>query len=335
MSQGLEVAVFLYVRDKMSEGLPEKLGAKWKEIENSPASIWQLQLFELDGDQLKPGRILLRTLDEIREPRVAPSQTIVSLLKASAGSGGDSPCLHVVPTLGGPARLVAPNVALDYDWNPRGTSLAFIASNASAGDGGAVQLGSLATITVADENGQLLSEWAERNDRAGLLFNPIMGVTWLADGRLLFSSAEVTLPATTRDMPQRWSLFFYDPKMPASVIRALGRDFAEPLDPSTALFEVSPDESSVLLPGPKGRVWLYKLTDGTSVAIQGDDDTDGKSRSLPCWKGNDEVCFVGAAHKSDSGKPVADVVIWSAGKTRVISTSWPDEMKGGWLEGGQ
>ena len=180
----------------------------------------------------------------------------------------------------------------------------------------------------------LLSEPSPVEDRVGLIFSEVLGVRWMKNGRLLFSSVELCLPATTRDMPQQWSLFVLDPKMSASVNRVLGRDLVDPRSSEITLFELSPDETRVLLPGPNGQVTLYEFASGDSVAlVQNAFASESKTRSLPSWRNNNEVCFVVPGSAKGKPKKPAEVVIWKKGQRRNLSKNWPDDMKDGWLVG--
>jgi len=332
LTEGMETAAFLCLRDEHAEGLAEKLGAKWEEFQKIAPEIWMLQVFSWKDATLEAGAILIRTLEEIRQPHVSPDGRNVAFVMNTSNSRNQVLSVFVVPTDGGEVRNVADHISVDYTWSGDGRSLAYIGCTASKGDDqGTIQLGSLTTITVADASGALLKEWSERKDRVGLLFNGALSVKWLRDGRLLFSSVEVTLPATPRDMPQEWSLFVLDPRMPASVTRVLARDLSHPRDPSLPLFELSPDESNVLLPGPKGRVSLYNFASGDEIDLVPTDDPKGQSRCLPSWRNDSEVCVVLPNAKQDDPKAPSQVVLWKAGTTQLLSGNWPEEMKEGWL----
>ncbi len=332
LSNGMQAAALLCLRDDHSEGMAEKLGDKWREIQNMDVTVWMLQTYAFKADALEPGEVLVRSLDEIRQPHVSPNGKSIAFLMNSADAPKDSLSLFIVPTGGSAARSVADNVSIDFSWSPDSRSLAYISCpTAKSDDKGMIQLGSLTTVSVADESGAILTAWAERKDRVGLLFNGALSVKWLRDGRLIFSSVEVTLPATPRDMPQQWSLFVLDPRMPASVNRVLARDVSQPRDLSLPLFELSPDESKVLLPGPKGHVSLYDFASGEETELIGIDDPKGQTRCLSSWRNNSEICLVTPSGKPNDPKSPSQVVLWKAGKTTTLSESWPEEMKEEWL----
>lgn len=331
LSIDVELGALIYMRDHHSEGLAEKVGKQWTDIQTMKNAIWTLQLFTLKDDALEPGAVLLRTLAELRQPCVDPKGRNIAFLRTGSDQGQDVVSLSVVSTEAGPARHVASNVAIDYDWSPDGRSLAFIqAAGVDDEDADQIQLGSLTTITVAGSDGKLLPEWSQREQRVGLLFNAALGVDWLKDGRLMFSSVEVKLPATSRDMPREWSLFMLDPRMPASVARVLGRDLDGSLDLTLPLFELSPDETRVLLPGPKGRLSLYEFASGETTQLVSQDDSEGKTRSIATWRGNDEVCYVNQLANGQD-KPTPVVVLRKGKDERRLDADWPAEMKEGWL----
>jgi hypothetical protein len=329
---GSEVAILLCLRDEFSEGLRDKLGPQWEDSEKIKADIINLQIFTLTNTELQAGPTLLRTLNPLAAMRISPDGKNVAVVMP-APEGTDHPqSLFLLPVTGGPARSVAPNVAVNFDWSPDARSLAFIRSDSPSHEGADnVQLGMLTTVSVIDENGALLEQWADQKDRIGLLFNDRLMVRWLSDGRLFFSSVEVTLPATTRDMPQRWSVFAFDPRMPAGIVRVLGRDFEAPLDTGLPMFFLSPDEKRLLLPGPKGALTLYEIATSTSTPITGPDERDDKLRSLPSWRNNTEICFVGAGSTEGKVAPEPQVLLWKDGKATTLSDSWPPEAKQGWI----
>ncbi len=327
----IEIAAVVYLRDNLPAGLAEKFGDKWEDVEELQLDIWHLQVFTLRDDQLTPGRVLVRTFNQISRPRVAPNSRNVALLAPTANGNDETVGLRVVSVEGGELRSAAEFVALGYDWSPDGRSLACVRTEASRDQGDNIQLGSLTTIRVAEKDGKLLTEPEQRNDRVGLLFNRLLSVRWLPDGRLLFSGVEATLPATTQDMPQEWSLFVLDPRTPASVLRVLGRDLAEPVEASVPMFEVSPDGRRVLLPGPGGKVILYEFSSGGSTSLVEQDDPEGKLRSLPSWRNEEQLCFVRPTQPQAGVPHRSEVVLWKDGEVLSLSGAWPTEMVEGWL----
>jgi hypothetical protein len=331
LPSAIEIAAVVYMRDNLPAGLAEKLGDKWEEVEELQLDIWHLQIFTLSDNELTPGRVLVRTFNDIRRPMVAPNGKNVAILAPSANGSDDAVGLAVVSVDGGELRNVAEFVALGYDWSPDGRSLACVRTEAGRAQTDNIQLGSLTTIRVADEDGKLLRDPEQRNDRVGLLFNRLLGVRWLSDGRLLFSGVEATLPATTQDMPQEWSLFVLDPRTPASVLRVLGRDLAEPVEASVPMFDVSPDGKRVLLPGLNGGVILYEFASGESRSLVDKDDPEGKLRSLPTWRNDGQVCLVRPTEPDKQAPHRGEVVLWKDGEIKSLSGAWPAEMVEGWL----
>lgn len=347
LSSGMEAAALLCLRDEHNKGVKEKLGDKWADVERVTVPVWRLTIFGVTEKELVEKKTLFQGLDEIRSPTLSPDGRFAAFLwnrtVTSDDDGMDSIArslqldqmsLNIVPTSGDrPARLIANKVALEYDWSTDSRSLAFIHGTPSLEEGSRVELGSLATTAVADEKGHLLEKWEEK-DRVGLLFNPMLSVRWLSDGRLLFSSVEVTLPVTSRAMPQEWTLFIVDPRTPASVMRVLGRDLAEPREPETPVFSLSPDEKRVLLPGPQGRVTLYEFATGETTPLVIMENPKGGTTCIPTWRNNDEITFVmPQADAPARATNLPEVHLWKDGNSRSISGDWPDEVRNGWLDG--
>ncbi|MBK8270301.1 MAG: PD40 domain-containing protein [Planctomycetes bacterium] len=185
---GLLVAIVLYLRDNDAEGLPEKLGDKWKELSEVKPTIWHLQILDRDGDTLKSGRVLVRSLDEIIFPTASPDDKYVAYNSDSWGESGMGRSLFVVSADGGAVRVPAVNVAAGFDWSPDGQRLAYVRSSLiHNGIDEYLQLGSLATIRIRGDDGALLKEWETLEDRAGLLFNPFT-IKWAQRRALLFGS---------------------------------------------------------------------------------------------------------------------------------------------------
>jgi hypothetical protein len=334
LSPGEESAVLLYIIHQRANGLADKFGDRWDEIKRIDANLYRLMVVEVTKDKLVSGKILHTGLDEITQPKVASTGKLVAFIRVDANPKDAPPSLYVASVDGGSTRHVASFVSYDYDWSADGRGLALIRANATDfKENAGIVLGSLTTVHVADEKDVLFAQPAELKDRVGLLFNMLSGVRWLADERILFAAVEVTLPATTRDMPQRWTLFSLDLRAPACASRVIGRDFNEPIDTGHLLFEVSPDRTRVVLPGVNGRWILHDLRDGSSKLVVDEKDIDGKSPFLPSWRNNDELCVPGLEQKRPDGTKYTEALLWTNGKTRSLSAGWPVELTDGWLTG--
>ncbi|MBX3395529.1 MAG: hypothetical protein KF841_09185 [Phycisphaerae bacterium] len=327
---GLLAAVLVYIRDKDPEGMREKLGDKWKSLTEIKPNVCRLDLYKRDGDQLTFRRRLVNSLDEISCPASSPDDQFVAF-NMDYWSGAEEMtgrALQIVGLEAGTPRPVAIQVASGLDWSPDGRHLAYVRSSVRRKESEAVlQLGSLATIRVRNDQGELLKEWTEQIDRAGLLYNPMACVKWLRDGRLLFVSVEMTLPATQHDMPRQWSIFAVDPRVAAGLSRVLARDFDAPINAAIGWFEVSPDESRVLIPCEHGQVAIYNMATAETQLLLPSVNPQADVKSLPTWRDNSEVWLV------DPGSAPAnpEVVIWKAGKIRPISENWPNELREGWI----
>ncbi len=336
LTGGEQAAALIYLRDKLGDGLAKHVGTTWKEFEQMELDVWNAQVFDVGADSIMPGKNLVVSIDELQSPSVAPSAKLAAF--ARPRGAGDNPAYELVviatdAASNAPILVAAKNVSLNYDWSPDSRSLAYIyTASSNDEDRSAIQLGALATIDIADASGKLLVEPAKQDDRAGLLFQQFLTVRWLKDGRLLFSSYETSLPATTRDMPQQWTLFAIDPRMSASVLRVLPRDVAFQLQKELPWFDVSPDGRRVLLPGTAGRVALFDLATSESTEIVTDNDPDGDLRTLPVWRNNDEACVAVPPGSSMGTASRCEIILWKDPKqARMLSKNWPAEATENWL----
>jgi hypothetical protein len=174
-----------------------------------------------------------------------------------------------------------------------------------------------------------MDELPEAEDLAALVFDNMSAARCLADGRILFASADANLPAATAEMQKAESLFTFTPGDPAKVARVVPADTKTPL-PEDILFDLSPDQKHVSVAGGNGQVAVLTLADGQITWVQKEEEgKENKLQMLPSWRKAGELCFIIPAAKGDpAAKGAADVrnvvALWSAGKITVISKAWPD-----------
>jgi hypothetical protein len=321
VTPGELTALILYVRDHRREGLPEKMGEKWKEVEAMKAEVHLLQVYEATDTGAAEGQTLLRTLDPFAELR--PSRDGKVLAFVQSVSNGELR-LSVLPTSGGELRTVAQPVAVYPDWSADDRSLVYATTEVRPPEGSeAIQLGSLTQRRIRDESDAILKDFGKPEDGVGMMFWPELKVRCLRDGRIVFSGGEVSLPAAKDDMPQSLTLFSVDPGKRPTVARLIPRaaEAKLPNGLSDANFELSPDETRIVVGGDDS-VAVLTLASGQLEWVVS--ETGWKTESKPAWRTSEELSvFVPAKSKFGSAER-QEVVLWSkAEEARCLSCGWP------------
>lgn len=345
-------AAALYIREHVADTLAEHLNESWwSRIQRASVEIWSLQVFEVHEDRAEAGPQIVRAIDGILETRIAPDGAKVAYVSAALETSDQGelpappdevPVLFVVSADGSTAtKPVADYVAWFPDWSPDSRHLTFAQPNRPIkSDSDDLVLGTVSRRRVADEDGLLLDAFGGQVALAGILFSPVTKIRCLPDGQILFSAAEVHLPSTAPDMPQRLTLFLVDPRRRATVARAVPRE-AE-MHPvvegmSIALFEVSPDGTRVAMAHGDGRVAIFSLDIGHVRLVQAEKvqhkGWGPKLRTMPTWRSNDELCFAVPAGSKHGSPDRAEIVLWSEKQQRVLSKSWPADVAADLLDG--
>jgi hypothetical protein len=329
LSGGEKLALFVHVREQFGPALRAKLGDKWADFEKLEAQVYTLQTAAVKPDMtLELGPPLARSLNEFDALRVAPSGKAVAY--RSAAVDGDSAKPLLVLALDGQAtpQPVAERTSLFPDWSRDGRYLVY-ASSQTQGEKD-LRLGTIARRQVADEAGKLLATFPEAEELAGIAYQDEVRVRCLRDGRVLFATLEVHLPCTSKDMPQRAGLFAVDPGHEPGVTRLTTREAESALPDALFLFEVSPDEQHISVPGGDGRVAVLTLATGDVWEVLGSSEVD-HLRTEPSWRSADELCFAfvpgpeGAKERAAIALAKLD---WTNRKVerRSISDHWPEEV---------
>jgi hypothetical protein len=219
-------------------------------------------------------------------------------------------------------------VARFPDWSADGRALAYIEKIGSAG--GMVS-GTLRRRAVFDEYDRLLKEPGGVQELAVTAFDPYARVRCLKDGRIVFSSAEVSLPAAPDSQSNRSMLFCVDPKY-ARPIPLVPERFRYSLGAQAEFFAVSPDGRLIAVLCQRGEVYVLDVTSAKLTEVQPqelDSETYKRAAFMPDWRSNDELSFCGPPAKVDDGHRIADVIMYSisGGKGRGWSESWPAEAR--------
>ncbi|HPM24535.1 MAG TPA: hypothetical protein PLP66_11570 [Phycisphaerae bacterium] len=331
LTDGETPALLIYVRDKLGDGLPEKLGDKWNELKELTANANILDLVPLN-DAGTPGaaRVIVRSINAYEDLCVSPSGKLVAY-RSAAASGSQPPALFVVALDGGTPQLVADHAAAYPDWSADSRYIVYAATNTPGDDDDKnLRLGVVARRQVCGAGGTLLAELPDPEELAGIVFQNWVRVRCLRDGRVLFATLEVHMPCVSADMPQRAGLFAVDPGRQPGVTRLTSRAAENELPGLLLLFEVSPDERHLAVPGDDGRTAILTLATGAVWPVVGEGECD-RLRTVPAWRSRDELCCA-VVPGSNGEQQRAEIALLKLDfdarqvERRIISTGWPGEI---------
>ena len=325
-------ACALYARDELPERFQNALQNATNKVGDFKlgkigANLSCLKIARVSQDHIEPTTVLAREFLPIWNIRVAPDNRTIAYTTLSE----DYLFLSVAAVSGTqPAKPVDETVAAYPDWTTDSRSLVYIKA-AGEGEQKDLALASVVRRQVVGTNGEVQVS-KDKDELAGLLFNPLAKVRCLRDGRIIFAAAELQLPATANDMPQREQFFALDPERQATLTPLVPRGKIESLPESLGWFEVSPDQKRIAVGGEKCSVSLFTIASGNVSTVQPTTDMDTKC--LPVWRTPDELCYslVSSYKTPTNTEHQAQLVLWRNGETNVLSTNWPAEVRKELLE---
>ncbi len=307
-----------------------------KEVRSRGIQIAELVLRDAASAGAAGERVLLRSADSIAWAEPSPDGRMVAYVAMEPVR----PVLYLLALEGG-----GPPVRLDEGiaqaaWTPDGRTLVYQKTGvpfATVAD--QAQLGTLTRRQVRDEGGAILAEMPTSEDLAGLLFSKVHHrVACLPDGRILFASAEFSLPAI--ENAKRLTLFTLQ-LGETRVIKRIVRDGESGNLPDRFdRFAVSPDGRRVALPGADGEMAIIDVETGGMTRLQ---EAVARYREeakyenqaeppAPTWRGPNELCYLIAPGDPVGSPRRAEVVLQTLGGGRkVISKTWSDELTKGFL----
>ena len=317
----------LYLCEHHGANLRAKVDEKtWKQIEGQAVvGINQLVFARLEGDRLVLGRVFHHGLGNYADIRIAPGDRAVAFLADLALEKDSGTRLFVMPADGGIVE-VARMVASFPDWTPDGRSLAYVQGAVEGGGNGQLpQLGALLVRRVFADDGTVALA-PEPQALAGCILTGAIRVRCLRDGRILFNTAEISLPISKADGgSEREQLFAIDPARQSTLVRLIPRSAENRMPSGLTFFEVSPDEKRVLFGTDKGEVRLLALATGQVDEVQNAGD---ELSGVPQWRNAEEFSYTRRNAEKDGVKPAheCDLVLRRGDQETVLSAAWPAEM---------
>jgi hypothetical protein len=315
-------AALLYLRDERPEETRMALINRTNRLDDETASLHVLQSAHLVGNQLELDGVLKYDLRGTGEIRISPDDKLI----AYAADGWEE--LAVTSADGKQPVQKVDKPSGPFDWSPDSRSLVYLRPEGS--DAKETVVASLKRRQVINDAGRI-EVTGDAEELAGLFNDGSGRVRWLRDGRIIFATMEVQLPATTQDMPQRQELFALDMERQATLTRLIPRGSRDQMPAELGNFELGPDEKRIVVAGREGRVVVFTLASGDVAEVQSDTGTDLKL--LPVWRGTNEVCYAYVSKPDKDDKRTVEVALWQAGRTNAVllSTNWPTTIRTNWI----
>jgi len=324
-------AVRLYIRDVASAGFPKDVIKSWGSYIQFTYHF--LRIGTWNGANFSVSEPLWGSPERIWDMRLSAKGCVVAFTSAFPGDfdEGTVSSLWVVDVETKELELLDKNVALYPDWDAAGTTLHYVRSIGEESTDN--PLGTLLASQICDHDGKLLGDLPEPGSLAGLVANEFTKVRCLPDGRIIFSSMEVTLPVIGKDIPEQKQLFVLDPQRQSTITRLVPlSERSKTHGYNFDFFEISPDQKQISIPDNEGRVAALTIATGDFVVLEADGTEE--IQTVPVWRYPDELCYIGEVpsgiisnkkHKQIMLRQVTPDGKW--GDPRAISKDWPKEAR--------
>ncbi len=309
----IENAVKVYIRDVTPKMATEEIINSWK---NVSFDAYFVEKCSWDNKFISEKQ-LFNTLEIIWDMRISPdnknllftqSSKSIESIKMNAFNFESQNILHIDDM-----------TSMYPDWSVDGKSIFYVKFIGEEYDD--MVIGNLNTITICNDNGELLKEAQNKNQQLTLAVNGLAKIRCLDDNRIIFSSMEISLPGNTDDFSEQPLLFMIEPGKHKSIVPLVPKSsFHEIAGYDLNFFEVSPDKQYVSMIDHDSRVAVMELATGRVTIMQPEDM--GDIESIPTWRGSNELCYFGKNENGDfialqkPGTPASN-----------LSINWPDEVK--------
>jgi hypothetical protein len=311
-------------RDKMLQAIAGFPNAKQLEQDlwgdTNGVQIFEITLLPMRNDKPGEPKPIVRSLRPLLDPVVSSHQ---SLLAYRTGDGA----LKARALDGTNDVVAADDDAHSAIWSLDGRSLIYVVLRENG-------IGEIRTRTVVNGDGKLFSNGDVPNSQSLAMAaldpaGPRPRLHAMPDGRVLFASVSITLPASLDGISPNGQLYLLDITKPgAPIVPVKITEGSLPADLNA--FSVSPDGRWIaIVEASADAVAVLEVSTG-KVQIISPAHNGWKSRLVPAWRNNSELTF--AALSDDAAKRPTLMKWQPGGQMRALANNWPDDVVKAWLE---
>jgi len=322
------VVALFYLRLEADPRLAEKLGDQWQELETLKVEIHEVHTLRAPWHNPADGDVLYATLSPIEEVRVSPDGGALAIVESRMTGWADTTEYTLKAMIPHPNQrpvLVDPDVAAFPDWSADSRELIFMRDAGSSS--GSAASGRLTRRVVRDPNGAFPGDLPQPRDLVSLPFQDTLKLRRMKDGSILFAAKATSLTDPNGPPSGKPALFLLKEGKHTTPER-LWPPSRDGMFPDRAdLFEISPDETRVSLPGEDGRVCILSL-ENREVTVVVERNPAGL-KAVPVWRKDGYLSLVMPKGSALGSSGRDEIVLWKPRKHRVLSRNWPDEVLAG------
>jgi hypothetical protein len=341
-----------YLVENADRQLADKIGSELiRKTKENELSYSRLIISPADDPNNK--KIIMTSDRALWRQRFSPDSKLIawvidSKIDKAFDAGFDLYVAKISEKSPGAPGLVAPAVAVTYDFRQDSRAISYIKPENENFKDQELVLGSLVEKIIIDPNGKFLvcpdknipetyTCTGNTKESAGVLYCPWMSVSYARNNRIFFSSGKITLPSSKLDT-EKGSVFCCD-TLTGSVSDILPEIAIDFTQGNYYLFQLSHDSRRILLPGNKNTFGIYALgpdIENSKVLVDVNESfgDDTPPELVPKWKGQNQVsCLVSEKSRyltNDPNTPHSrkEIIILDdkGNLIQVLSKSWPDEL---------
>jgi len=321
MAQGATLYLMATDRDALkSKTKPETFAA----IAAMSLVVHDVRLQTVRPVTMPDSKELWRGFDTVENLEISPDGNHALLVRDESTDSKIYAIDMISLGLPGSTVKVAETRTPEVAWSADSRSILF---SSAAGTTEDAKLGSLVMVDLLDQSGAALQE-PKAQRLARICLEPAPHIHVLKDGRILFTTSIVRLPATESDIGSQQEIFSFAPG--DKLVRRLMSEQDSEAMWSIESLRASADQT---LASIACKIFGNDVVQILNIGTGNINQLSFVPKFQPSWRNADEICFTKKVDKPGPNQHTAEVVLHSVSKNedRVISANWPKSAVDGFL----